>query len=375
MGKCFSTNSKQTNLDKYKAQAFRINTDEHEKSLKTIQTTSEVVKQIYKNVAPEIVKCEDKKEQVEVYISLINKNLKNWCSYSIRLGLLTKNEESEIILGTTNEKEPEFQTIDFDMTYIFDYYFEIKQTLYIYLLENGVKIGQTETTVGDIMGAKNSCKTLRMICSEKPVDLKVQGNPVKYNDYNLTMEISVTFGGLIGKPLFVVKRNCGMDYDKNWIKAYKSEVLLNYPNRNKFKPVSLSTQFFCNSDLENKPVLLEFYDSTPEKNIQLGQIKTTIENLIKMNVEQLGDVPFSMTAPVTFNKGIENLDKKEPHQHPKLKTAPIQSPINRARASKEEASPLNINKVISSKILSSNISPTEMKSPFYQQKNPNKKTY
>ena len=177
-----------------------------------------------------------------------------------------------------------------------------------------------ETTVGDIIGSKDSNKTLDFFHEGKKVALKIQANPVKYNDYNLTLDLSVNFGGLQGKPYFVVKRNLGVDYEINWIKAYKSEVLLNYPRRNKFKVVNLSTQFLCNSDLTNKPIVIEFYDS--EGNKLIGQISTTIENLVKIQVEYLGSYrPFSQENKykVEKNNNINNANKdskfKQYHQN------------------------------------------------------------
>ena len=281
--------------------------------LRKADTKSDVVSQIIK-CAPKLEE-NDKREQVELFFSLFRENLKQNSTYQIRLGLLTKNAKIEQLLGSTNEKhiEEDSENIDFDKTFVIDYFFESKQVLYIYFVENGKKEGYLETTVADVMGAKNSFKIFDMKIGGKTISMIIQGNPVKYNDYNLSLDLSVDFGAIAGKPYYVVKRNLCTDYELNWIRAYKSEVLLTYPKKNKFKVVNLSTQFLCNSDMKNKPIIIEFYDSTENKLI--GQVTTTIEKLIQMQTINLSPLTASNRRSSIKNgivdHGQENLEKNK----------------------------------------------------------------
>jgi len=177
------------------------------------------------------------------------------------LGLITKNSKSPINLGTTNEIQGGMKVMNFDKTFDFEYFFEIKQTLIITLLQNNIPILSEETTSGRLMGSKNQFLSLELNKNGIFGKLNIRGIKVKSNDTILKIDLSINFGNNNIKPYFMVKRNISnLNNVFEWIKAYKSEVLVNYPQQNKFNIVTLSTQFICNSDLDNKPILIEFFD-------------------------------------------------------------------------------------------------------------------
>ncbi len=238
------------------------------------------------NDGAELVKNQEPKEQIEVYISLVDSNTKNNTSYSAKLGLVTKKSQQENILGQTNEKPGGAPTIDFDKSFIFDYYFETKQTLQVYILNGPQAIAAVTTTVGKLMGSRGQTVNLDVNQNGLTGKVKLSGVPVKTSDYNLKLDISVDFGMVKVQPYFMVKRNSAQQ-GFNWIKAYKSEVLTNYPNNNKFAQVNLSTQFLCNSDLDNRPILLEFYDFT--SNQTLGGFCAPVNKILQIPKTNLMD--------------------------------------------------------------------------------------
>lgn len=211
------------------------------------------------NLGAELVKNQEPREQVELFISYVDCNTQKNAMYSARVGLLTKKAQQENIIGQTNEKQGGEKTIDFEKSFVFDYYFESKQTLNIYVCQNNTPIAAVNTTVGKLMGSKGQQTTLELNQGGLSGKVQLSGVPVKTSDYNLKLDIAVNFGNFQIQPYFMVKRNIAQQ-GFNWIQAYKSEVLTNYPSTNKFEQVSLSTQFLCNSDLDNRPILIEFFD-------------------------------------------------------------------------------------------------------------------
>jgi len=238
------------------------------------------------NTGAELVKNQEPKEQIEVFISLIETNSQQNQNYGVRLGLITKKATSEALLGKTNEKPGGSPIIDFDSSFVFDYYFESKQTLQVYITRNGQNIGSVTTTVGKLMGSRGQNVALEMNFGGLTGKVKLQGIPVVSSDFNLKLDISVDFGMTPVLPYFMVKRNSAQQ-GFNWIKAYKSEVLLNYPQNNKFAQVNLSTQFLCNSDLEKRPILIECFDA--KTNQVLGGFCCPVAKILQTQKANLMD--------------------------------------------------------------------------------------
>ena len=232
-----------------------------------------------KKVAAELIDMEVPKEQVELYFYLLETNLSENNMYKIRLDLLTKKSKN-LQLGFTNEKEGGNGRIDFEKTYIFDYYFEIQQTLKIQIIQSDRPRVAVETSVGKIMGAKGQHQIIEFKSNGLAGKLCIQGNSVKTTDYKFNLDISIDFGNDILAPYYIVKRNLSklIDNEKpNWIKAYKSENLINYPKEKKFNSINLNTQFLCNSELDRRPILLEFYDFDGKL---IGYFSVTIEKIL-----------------------------------------------------------------------------------------------
>ena len=211
------------------------------------------------NSANEVVKTEEPKERVELFFSLIDTNSNSNTVYAVAVGIHSKNMKGINSIGKTLSKQGGEAKIDFDKTFIIDYYFEMKQTLSVTILINERQVEQIETTVGKIMGSKGQIFRQEFNIQGFTGKLNIYGVPVKTDDTDLKLNISALFGNNSYTPYYIVKRNSGIGNTINWINAYKSEVLDKYPNQFKFNVVNLSTQFLCNSDMK-KPLLIEFFD-------------------------------------------------------------------------------------------------------------------
>ncbi len=214
------------------------------------------------NISASQTKVDQPKEQVELFFSVLESNLAPNRAYSISAEILTKKQKSRLNLGETNQKPGGNQKIDFDKTFVIDYFFEMKQTLKVILLQDKVPVLDIETTVGKIMGSRNQQQNLVFNKNGLTGSIKVHGVPIKSSNTSFCLGLTINFGkDKTIKPFYIVKRNSsGKLNEINWIQAYKSEVLMDFPNRVNFNIVTFTTQFICNENVQKMPVLIEFFD-------------------------------------------------------------------------------------------------------------------
>lgn len=234
----------------------------------------------------EKVKFDQPKDQVELFTSIVDSNCKPDINYSISGEILTKKSKQQTSIGETNHKHGGLSKIDFDKSFVIDYYFEMKQTLKLYVKEESNVIAEVETTVGKIMGSKSQQSSFPFTGNNGITgQILVRGVPVKENDTNLILGIQAKFENSNVKPFFVIKRNSSnVPGEINWIAAYKSEVLQDYPKVSNFGQVCLSTQFLTNGNLDQMPVLVEFFDySNPKQPI--GGYCSNLNKLVENNTQ------------------------------------------------------------------------------------------
>ena len=236
----------------------------------------------------EVLKSDEPKEKIELFFTLSDFNSKQDKAYALKVDIVTKSK-SLMDLGSTFEQQGGSPKIHFDKSFIIDYYFEIKQILLISILEQGNKIAEVEATVGKIMGAKKQVLSTPFNSGEYQGKLKIKGEPIKMDETTFELNMAVEFGMKNIKPFFIIKRNVSTWTEINWIKAYKSEVLVNYPNGNRFNKISLGSQFLCNNDLEKKPILIEFYDFNDSTQKPIGGFCAPLNKLITCQKEILMD--------------------------------------------------------------------------------------
>jgi len=229
-----------------------------------------------------IEKTVEPKEKIELFFSLIENNSTSDDIYGLSVSLLTKGNTSLSSIGSTNNQQGGIEIIDFDKTFIVDYYFEMKQTMSVSLIINNHSVKKMETSIGKIMGSKAQTYIQEIEVNEFKAKLQIMGIPVKTDNRELKLNVIADFRKGIYQPFFLIKRSRGSGLkDKiDWINAYKSEVLKSYPIVNQFSTIQLSTQVLCNGDM-SKQILIEFSDYTSQKVI--GTHCCSVEELITNN--------------------------------------------------------------------------------------------
>ena len=219
------------------------------------------------------------KQMVEIFLGL--KNIDDYSKYKIEVQISDIDDSKTFHnLGSTIEKQGNNQTINFENSFLFPYYFEVEQALRFTIKNvNSNKMLIIDTIVGMLMGSKSQSLALNLNQQVIPGDLFIQASPVKNININAKMKFSVKFETEINQPYFIIKRGTISNtvvspdtnnfkgeeekfvYDnKNWLNVYKSEVLpTNQNSIYYFAEVTISSQLLCNGNL-SKPLLIEFYD-------------------------------------------------------------------------------------------------------------------
>ena len=237
------------------------------------------------NTSSQLVKDDQPKDQIELFFSILDSNLVQNKAYFITAEILTKKSKERLNLGQTNIKNGG-PKIDFGKSFIIDYFFEMKQTLNISVFQDNTPIVTLETTIGKIMGSKLNHAILNFNANGVAGNLKISGVPIKKDDTIFTLGIKANFGQSKIVPYYIVKRNASQNKNEFvWIMVYKSEVLINYPNVQAFNPISLSTQFLCNGDINAKPVLIEFFDAN--NNQPIGGFCAPLSKMVEVNGKQV----------------------------------------------------------------------------------------
>ena len=267
------------------------------------------------NALNEAIKSEEPKAKIELILSLIDTNSSGSDTYTISLGLHTKHTKGIVPFGSTDTKHGGAAKVNFNKTFVTDYFFEVKQTLTATLLVNDKPLYKMDTTIGKIMGSKGQILLQEfdiVVPNKENFVGKIQcvAVPVESDDKELILSIVADLRKSIYQPYFLLKRNIALkDHQPNWINAYKSEVIKSYPIKNDFASFQLSTQFLCNSDL-NKQILIEFYDYTTHNFI--GKHLFTVNNLVpKVDKKDGGHgIQNTKSIVVTDEKGALILDNK-----------------------------------------------------------------
>ena len=227
----------------------------------------------------ELAQNENIREQVEIFFSLkpLTKNINQL--YYLQVSMSKKVEGLFETLGSTNSKFG--KKVDFDTSFVIEYFFEFKQFLKIKLYDakNKTLVSELETTVANIVGAKGQNITLN--------DEKVGACIIKSNPYNKSEDLCVVFTTKLNfpnkdiNPFFIVKRNVSEESKFIWISSFKSEVNTNYAANHLFKKSSLKIQMISSECSLTKPFLIEFYDFHTKKSI--GSLLTTVAEMSDEN--------------------------------------------------------------------------------------------
>ena len=252
------------------------------------------------NEMSEKVEGGELKQQVELFFSFnpINEKM----LYSIQPHISKKGDVMQIFenLGTSIAKFG--KQIDFDNSFVIEYYFETQQNFHVKILDSNKKviIGSFETSIAKILGSKGQTLILK---NPNLGVLTIKGLPYNQNeDLCVDLQINLSYPDRNIKPFYLVKRNVALDNSFLWINAYKSEVHHNYKNTETMNQTSLKIQMLSSECSLTKPFLIEFYDFGSKQ--QLGSILTTVaqisdEKYLGKLQDQRGE--YIPNTKITFN--------------------------------------------------------------------------
>jgi len=228
------------------------------------------------HILNELTENDNIKQQVELFFSLTPNYKKTRQLICIQALHSKKSNTLFDVLGTTTSKQGKH--VDFDTSFVIDYYFESQQYLQIKVLDGVNKkqiIGQFETTIANILGSKGQ----KLSINNNDIGvLTIKGNPYNKNDdLCVDLNINLFYPNQKIKPFFIVKRNVSQDTTFSWINSYKSEVNFEYPKVSTFQKSSLKIQMLSSECSLTKPFMIEFYDL--ETKTVIGNILTTVAEI------------------------------------------------------------------------------------------------
>lgn len=224
---------------------------------------------------------------IEAFISL--SDIKNPESlYKIRMSICndtTVNKFQKI-------GESEIQTgpkILFDVSFIFEYFFEKEQILSVEVIENDrLKIAEFRTSVGRIMGSRGACYKTQItnIQNEELCEMTIDCKNATKSVIDIKFQISCNFKNLLSSANFlevyfiINNKNDG----KNWRRVYKSAEQSGEKNSDiNFSPVKLMMDDINAADMD-KDFLIEFFDSVEGF---IGCVQVSVNQLKKNGILEI----------------------------------------------------------------------------------------
>jgi hypothetical protein len=218
-------------------------------------------------------------EKIEVFLTLSNVKDPN-SLYKIITSICNNKISGQFsTLGETDSETG--NNIVFNISFIFDYYFEKEQILKFDIVSNDLKkIATVNEVVGKIMGSRKKSVTLPLndIRGDHLADLIVDTKNNSTNMTQLFFRISCLLNdvthGRNNLDLFYLIHN--FNDKKNWRKVYKSkEVAGSKGQIINFPEVKLMKDEVCGDNNDN-PILFEIYDSVSEK---IGICRATLNEI------------------------------------------------------------------------------------------------
>jgi hypothetical protein len=200
------------------------------------------------------LKCYEDSPSQNIEIFLFLKDVE---SAIYEIDVLLKTGNIDTFLGKT--KEIQGNNIDFMTSFSLNYYFEKEQTLTLIVNKNRVKSDVINTNVGKIMG---SLGQREVISFHNKGNLTIQACNIKNDSYyaEINVTLNINRSNKID-PFYYFKRNISKGGNIQFVKSYKSEVLIcNSTHQYNFSQVTLETIALNDNDY-NKAFLIEVYDS------------------------------------------------------------------------------------------------------------------
>ncbi len=220
----------------------------------------------YNNVSKNDVLSDSNSSHQPVQMHLDIKNAESGLDYSIQI-LISDQPNKMIELGntTTNQCDEE-NSINFEMLYILNYYFEKQQNI-LFKINKAGNIIDINTTLGNIMGSRGQVLIKEFEDSEK---LIISATPMENSNLMVTINIGAEFDKKNFEMFYVIKKEKkhskvlmrkNTETGSSHLSIYKSEVVkFDYSNQKRnFTQIKLPANVLCDGDLSNN-IIIEFYD-------------------------------------------------------------------------------------------------------------------
>jgi hypothetical protein len=213
------------------------------------------------------------------------------------------------VLGETDSETG--NNIVFNISFIFDYYFEKEQILKFDITKNDSKnIAKVTEIVGKIMGSRKKSLTLHLTdkLQESVADLIIDAKNVSSNNsVQLFFRVSCLLNNVPQRrnnlDIFYLIHN--FNDKKNWRRVYKSKEVAGFQGQIiNFQEVKLMKDEVC-GDNNSNPILFEIHDSLSEK---IGICKTSLNDLSEISRHLLYPPETNLDEFVISNNPIGELN-------------------------------------------------------------------
>jgi hypothetical protein len=254
--------------------------------------TSTKAESYYTNLISNQISDNTPKEQVQLTISLTDCN----SSYPYVITVLMSDESKMYrVIGKTNDEYPNKNgIINFNITFVMDFFFEREQYIVLNVGKNS-KTFSVSTTLGRIMGSRQKTLTLPISAPGdhyNPEKLTIYGKTTNNNNMNVGLTITAEFNKNTS-IFFILKKVENNPNEKFGINVYKSEVAELIHGKVFFNKIKIPSNVLCNGEYDNL-ISIEFHDFSSQTKI--GEYETTVNKLFSK------DSNFTINDPSSYHQ-------------------------------------------------------------------------
>lgn len=240
-----------------------------------LNVVQEQAESYYKNLgtSDQIPSSSSPKSQIQIQIAIRGAELGP--NYSVK-ACFTQDQVSSLDIGTTNPKQADQNgNVNFDMSFILDYYFEKQQPITFYVNKDTQSF-TVNSTVGNIMGSRGQLLLKDIIPGISQEKLAVSATTLKNINTSVALDVSAVFDIPGVRMFFVIKKPKNMR-ESEYISVYKSEVREVSNNGSYiFDKIKIPSSILCNGDFDC-PVVIEFYDFM--RQFPIGFYQSSVDKL------------------------------------------------------------------------------------------------
>jgi hypothetical protein len=193
------------------------------------------------------------KEQIQMNLTI--RNAKMGVSYTVSIEDTSSNKK----FGSTSPQQSNNGIIQFDLSFIIDYFFEKEQNMKFTIMANNSRF-EIDINLGNIMGARGQTVARNINPNnENDEKLIISCSTIKNNNMYVNLILAAESNGNVPCFFLIKKLRKKGDINKELCNVYKSEVR-HLNGRVQFNPIMLPAHFLCNGEFD-QPVILECHNA------------------------------------------------------------------------------------------------------------------